>query len=307
MLPSVDILLAAYNGEKYISQQIQSILNQTHKPQNIFINIDQSSDKTVMIVQKYAKEFSEIHIINLNKRFGSSAANFFYLLMHVNFLNSDYVALADQDDIWNEDKLEKAINKLKEGYDGYSSNVEAIWGNGEKKVLIKNQPQKNYDHLFESAGPGCTFVLKNNLALALQKFLKQSQKDLIQMKNYHDWLIYTFARENNFHWFIDDYVSLKYRQHLLNDFGAHVGIRASISRAKRVIRGEGFDQVILLIKLFNLQNNNFVRKWYPISRLGFIKLAFYAPHCRRCFREQFYFFFACILLAIIFPKKLCTI
>ena len=49
--------------------------------------------------------------------------------------DSDDIALADQDDIWKEDKLEKAIQKLEQGFDGYSSNVQAFWEDGRKKTI----------------------------------------------------------------------------------------------------------------------------------------------------------------------------
>ena len=301
------VFLAAYNDEHNIRQQIQTILKQAYKPSKILISVDQSTDKTLSIIKDYAKEYSEIEIISSGKRFGSSAANFINLLISVDLTDVNYICLADQDDLWNEDKLQKAIQKLQKGYDGYSSNVEAFWEDGRKKVLFKNQPQQMYDHLFESAGPGCTFVYTKKLALALQDFLKKNHHELSQMRQYHDWLIYAFARQNQFKWFIDEYVGMKYRQHSLNDFGAHVGFRAFLLRADRVIQGEGFDQVIRLIKFLNLQNHYFVKKWYPLSRFGFIRLALFAPQCRRRLREQIYFFFSCILLAIIFPKKLHSI
>ena len=299
--------MAAYNGKQFIAQQLQTILKQTHKPCKILINIDLSNDETVSIVEGYATNFSEIEILSSNQRFGSAAANFFYLLLNTDLANIDYIALADQDDLWNEDKLDKAIQKLQEGYDGYSSNVEAFWNDGRKKVLKKNQSQQNFDHLFESAGPGCTFVISKKLAIVLQNFLKNNQNQISQMKQYHDWLIYAFARTNGYKWFIDSYVSMQYRQHALNDFGAHVGFSGFLARVKRVLKGEGFDQVLRLIKMLKLENDPFVKQWYPLSRIGFIKLAFHSPQCRRRLREKIYFFFACILLAIVLPKKLRAI
>ena len=295
------VLLAAYNGEQFISQQLQTVLNQTYKPYKILINIDQSDDKTESIVQGFAKKNPEIQILNLNKRFGSAAANFINLIINVDLTNIDYIALADQDDIWKEDKLEKAIQKLEQGFDGYSSNVQAFWEDGQKKIIKKNQPQQKFDHLFESAGPGCTFVLTKELALKLQQFLKNGRFN--QLDNYHDWLIYAFARTHGFKWYIDSYPGVDYRQHSLNVFGANVGIKAFISRTNRVLAGEGFDFAFQLMKELKVQDP-FIQSLFPISRLNFLKLALKAKCCRRRFLDQIYFFFACILLAIIFPKKL---
>lgn len=301
------VLLAAYNGERFIAKQLHTILNQAHKPDKILINIDLSADKTVAIVEDYATKFSEIEILSSHKRFGSAASNFIHLLSNADLSNVDYIALADQDDLWNEEKLYKAIQKLEQGYDGYSSNVEAFWESGQKKIIKKNQPQKKFDHLFESAGPGCTFVITKKLASSLQTFLNNNHGEISRMKHYHDWLIYAFARTNRYKWVIDDFVSMRYRQHERNDFGAHVGFSGFFVRFKRVMLGEGFDQVLRLIKLLKLESDPFVKQWHPLSRFGFLRLAFSAPQCRRRLREKIYFFFACILLAIIFPKKLHTI
>ena len=301
---NIFILLAAFNGVPYIRRQLETILNQTFKPSKILINIDQSSDMTESIVQDFAKTNSEIKILNSNKRFGSAAANFMYLLLNEDLACMDYIALSDQDDIWKEDKLEKAIHKLEQGYDGYSSNVEAFWEGGRKKVLVKNQSQQEFDHLFESAGPGCTFVLTKRLALSLQVFLKGGQFD--QLDNYHDWLIYAYARSNVFKWHIDSYPGIEYRQHNANVFGANVGIRALISRIHRVLNGEGFNFAFRLIKELNLQDP-FIQSLFPVSRINLLRLAFKFKQCRRRWRDQIYFFCACILLAIIFPKKLRAI
>jgi rhamnosyltransferase len=297
----ISVLFAAFNGENYISEQLETILKQSIKPSKIIINIDQSDDRTFQIVQEYAKKNHEIQIANTNSRFGSAAGNFINLIIDADLSDVDYIALADQDDLWKEDKLEKAINKLEQGYDGYSSNVQAFWADGRKQVLVKNQPQQKFDHLFESAGPGCTFVMNKKLALKLQQFLKKGHFN--QLHNYHDWLIYAFARSHNLKWCIDSYPSVEYRQHNTNVFGANVGIKAFVSRSKRVLSGEGVDFAFRLMKELKVQDS-FIQSLFPVSRINLLRLALRTKQCRRRVRDQIYFFFACILLAIIFPKKL---
>ena len=297
----ISILLAAHNGERYIKEQLESILKQTFKPSKILVNFDQSDDRTLSVVKECSNKNPEIKIINTKRRFGSAAGNFINLIIDADLSEVDYIALADQDDVWKEDKLEKAIHKLEQGYDGYSSNVEAFWADGMRKVLVKNQPQQNFDHLFESAGPGCTFVMNKKLALKLQQFIKKGHFN--QLHNYHDWLIYAFARSNNFKWYIDSYPCVEYRQHDTNAFGANVSIKAFISRTKRVLSGEGVDFAFRLMKELGIQDS-FIQSLFPVSRINLLRLAFRAQQCRRRLRDQIYFFFACILLAIIFPKKL---
>ena len=167
----VVILLAAFNGEKYIAEQIKSLLSQDLKPHKILISIDYSSDSTYSIVKKYQTKYSEIKIVSFNRKFGSAASNFFYLINQINLNDCDFIALCDQDDIWNSNKLARAIKCLNNGYDAYSSNVEAFWESGKRKVIYKSQSQKIFDYLFESSGPGCTFVFNVSLCAQLKKFL----------------------------------------------------------------------------------------------------------------------------------------
>ena len=298
------ILLAAYNGEKYIYRQIKSILNQSLSLVDILINIDKSQDDTVNIVKKLSEKYPQIQIFESNKKFGSSASNFLYMFKNADFSKCNYVALSDQDDIWNKDKLENAVKKIKLGFSGYSSNVEAFWEKGKAKKVLKSQEQTKYDFLFESAGPGCTFVLTQELALNFQKFIINNESFVMQMKHYHDWLIYAFARANNYKWFIDDYFSLRYRQHSNNDIGVNIGLKAFFKRSILVINGEGIDQTLRLIKLLKLEKDDFVSKWYPITRINFLKLAFYSKFCRRRLRDKFLFLIACLLLSLFYPKKI---
>lgn len=300
----ISILLAAHNGERYIKEQLQSILKQTFKPSKILVNIDQSDDRTLSIVQECANKNPEIITINTKRRFGSAAGNFINLIIDTDLSDVDYIALADQDDLWKKDKLKKAIQKLEQGFDGYSSNVEAFWEDGRKQVLVKNQSQQKFDHLFESAGPGCTFVMNKKLTLKLQHFLKKGHFN--QLHNYHDWLIYAFARSDGFKWHMDSYPGVEYRQHDTNVFGANVGIKAFVSRSRRVLSGEGVNFSFRLMKELKVQDP-FIQSLFPVSRINLLRLALRANQCRRRVRDQVYFIFACILLAIIFPKKLRAI
>jgi len=297
----VIILLAAFNGEKYIAEQINSLLSQDLKPHKILISIDDSSDDTYSIVKKYSTKYSEIKIISFNHKFGSAAANFFYLISQLNLNDCDFIALCDQDDIWNSSKLSRAIKYLNNGYDAYSSNVEAFWESGKKKVIYKSQSQKIFDYLFESSGPGCTFVFNVSLGSQLKKFLLSP--NVKNIDQYHDWLIYAFSRSHKYSWYIDSFIGLKYRQHSNNVFGANSGVKAFLSRARKVLHGEGIYFSFFLIHAFGLKNI-FFNNVYPPSRLGMIRLAFRASSCRRRFIDQLYFFLACLLLSIFFPKKL---
>lgn len=107
----VDIVLASYNGEKYIEEQIRSIMAQSHRDWNLIIHDDGSSDNTLSIIKKLQKEDSRILLKEDYIRFGSPGANFLYALK---YSNAEYVMFCDQDDIWFPHKIKKMIDYAKD-------------------------------------------------------------------------------------------------------------------------------------------------------------------------------------------------
>jgi rhamnosyltransferase len=291
---SVAVLLAACNGERWIEEQINTILNQKEVRLHIYVSVDLSTDNTLETVLNLAKFHSGITVLPYGEKFGSAAPNFYYLLLNVPVENYDYVALSDQDDIWYEDKLSRAICKLREqNAFGYSGNVIAFWKNGKKKVIEKSFKQTGYDYFFEVPGPGCTFVLEKELVCATKGcFLER--KGLLREIRYHDWLIYAFARSRNFKWVTDGKYCMEYRQHSNNQLGVNNGIRAFWYRAKKIIRGEGMEQAVKIIIFLNLEDSYFVKKWLNGGRVDYIKLASLSKFFRRRRRDQIYFFLYCV-------------
>ena len=212
-IPKIAVLLAAYNGEQYIKEQLDSILNQENVQLSIFISVDKSSDSTLCIVNDYLSKFpEEITILPYGKQYGSAGQNFVRLLCDVHFGHFDYVSFADQDDIWPPKKLARAVSEMnKHAVDAYSSNVTAFWKSGKTKLVEKSFPQVSFDYLFESPGPGCTFVLTSCLAKTIQVHLLTKCNELENLW-LHDWYCYSFARFNDFKWHIDSEPMMEYRQ-----------------------------------------------------------------------------------------------
>ena len=105
----INILMATYNGEKYVAEQIESILNQTYKNIKLIISDDCSKDRTQEIVKKYKEKDSRIELFIQEKNLGV-VKNIEFLLRQV---KSPYYMLADQDDYWCPEKVEKSLQKLK--------------------------------------------------------------------------------------------------------------------------------------------------------------------------------------------------
>ena len=94
----IDILMAAYNGERYIAEQIDSILAQTFTDWRLLIRDDGSTDNTPAIIAEYAGKYpGKIQVIRDNETCRSATKNFFELLKHA---EADYVMFSDQDDVW---------------------------------------------------------------------------------------------------------------------------------------------------------------------------------------------------------------
>ncbi len=164
-LTLVSIAMATYNGEKYIREQLDSILNQTYKNIELIITDDKSNDNTINIIKEYQKKDNRLKLyqneINLDfvKNFEKA----------IGLCNGEYIALADQDDIWKLNKLEIFLDEIKENILIYSD-AELIDGMSTKldKNLIR--PNKNLVRgscsvslLFYNCISGNTMMFKKEL------------------------------------------------------------------------------------------------------------------------------------------------
>ena len=107
-MEKVDVLLATYNGEKYLKEQIDSILEQTYSDFRLFISDDGSADDTRKILEEYKNKDSRIQVFFQESNLGV-VKNFEFLLKKV---ESAYYMFSDQDDIWKAEKIEKSLNKI---------------------------------------------------------------------------------------------------------------------------------------------------------------------------------------------------
>ncbi|MDR6733851.1 glycosyltransferase [Sphingobacterium sp. 2149] len=106
----IDILLATYNGEKFLENQLLSIISQNFKDWRLVVHDDGSSDNTIAILRKYQSLDSRISIIEDGVVCESAAKNFLHLLSYV---TSEYIIFCDQDDIWFESKLQVLFDLIK--------------------------------------------------------------------------------------------------------------------------------------------------------------------------------------------------
>jgi len=109
--PTVHILLATYNGSSYLAEQLQSIGRQTHSNWTLTVSDDGSTDDTLAIVHRFSEQVNQPVFLLQGPRQGSSTKNFCHLLVHAPTENSqDLYAFCDQDDVWHDNKLQRAVH-----------------------------------------------------------------------------------------------------------------------------------------------------------------------------------------------------
>lgn len=303
MSPNFLVLLAAYNGMKWISDQVHSILNQNGVSVTLIISIDSSNDGTEEWAIALSERNPRVFILETGKKFGGAAPNFFRLINEASLKGFDYFSFADQDDIWLPNKLIEAVEAMSSaGAEGYSSNVTAFWPDGKEKLIVKSQPQVQFDHLFEAAGPGCTYVFSKELFRDLQKHVSNQFWE-VQSVTLHDWYCYAFSRTHGYKWIIDSRSHMLYRQHSNNQVGVNTGLKAFKARLSQVFNGWWLNQAALISKLVGVENTPFVQRWISLRRVALIRLAFSGYKCRRRVRDKIVFTVLCVILAILRQKK----
>ena len=111
-MKTVSVVMCTYNGEKYLPQQLDSILNQTYPITELYIQDDCSTDSTIEVIQEYQKKYPIIRY-SVNSQQEGVNENFYSAVEQA---TGDYIAFSDQDDVWLLDKIEKKINCIGDSY-----------------------------------------------------------------------------------------------------------------------------------------------------------------------------------------------
>ena len=238
------ILLATYNGEKYIQEQLEPLLIQTYNEFQILVHDDNSTDDTLQLLQKYAKNFPDkVMLLDDNISNGGAKENFIYLLNQVD-KEYDYIMFCDQDDVWEKDKIEKTLAKMQELEFQYEDTPLLVHTDlkvvDEELKLIQNSfwkheyinPSINSFNrlLMQNTITGCTVMINRKLA---ELCLPVPDGAIM-----HDWWIGLVASKFGKIGFINDSTIL-YRQHASNSIGA-----------------KGFSYLSVLMKFYKLFSNN---------------------------------------------------
>ena len=181
---SVLVLMSTYNGEKYLSAQIYSLLDQNDVDINILIRDDGSKDSTIEIIKNFSQKYKNIkYYMGQNLGFANS---FWNLILNAG--TYDYYAFCDQDDIWDNRKISEAIKKIESVKNDvpilYTSNVSFIDSDGNKikRPEFESGVLSVYQALQKSILPGCTFLFNYKAFNILKKYQGSMYA--------HDWATY---------------------------------------------------------------------------------------------------------------------
>lgn len=204
--------MSTYNGQDYLIEQIQSILNQTNHEWHLYIRDDGSSDKTCKIIQSFAQKYNCITFINDKNRENVGVVRSFMRLLQV--IKADFYMFSDQDDVWLPNKVQITLNRMLQCH--YQSlpvcvhtNLEVVDNSLKKYVsasrkLVWSSFQRL---LFWNCVTGCTIMVNQKLKNMIK--FKNMNYDNIYM---HDWWIALIAAEFGEISFINKSTML-YRQH----------------------------------------------------------------------------------------------
>lgn len=225
---TVTVVLATYNGEKYLSEQLDSLLAQKGVKVNILVRDDGSEDRTIKILDEYQNKglltwYTGGHL--------GVQKGYLDLLKHVG--NSDYYAFCDQDDVWDENKLLIAVTEL----DELPSNKPTMYFCGQRivnenlKILSTHKIATNrspYTNFLMSNVAGCTAVFNKKLVDAINS----AEPDFILM---HDSWLFKVCLGLGGTYYADPSAHISYRQHGDNVVGLNSGLKGKFQQAKRRI------------------------------------------------------------------------
>lgn len=243
-MEKVAIIMSTYNGEKYVKEQVDSLLAQTYSDIHLYIRDDGSKDKTWEILQEYKDNAKVTLVKGENKGFVKG----FYSVLEM-AQTEKYISFCDQDDVWNEDKIQRAVEMLEKednhlpllyfsNYDYYDAEMNF---KGHQNLVRKGPSFRN--SLFDCITLGISIVINQK---ARNLLVETGSEDTCG----HDWWAYMVCSGLG-KVIYDDTVTLKYRRHENNvSPGGKNFIKFQIYRIKKFFIGGYFTEVKKQLKKY---------------------------------------------------------
>ncbi|WP_457978816.1 glycosyltransferase family 2 protein [Ectopseudomonas composti] len=231
----VTVLLGTYNGERFLDEQLQSIIHQSYSNWQIIVSDDGSTDRTPALLKRYQQQLGEkrLRIIEGPRR--GFAANFM-ALADAPETQTEYFAFSDQDDIWHPDHLERAVHWM-QLIDGntpalYCGRTRLVQDSGEPfgTSPLFCRPPSFANALVQSLAGGNTMVFNRSA----QRLLTHTRELPIVS---HDWWLYMLVSGAQGYVHYSEKPTVDYRQHGGNLIGANSSIKDRAYRIRRMFAG----------------------------------------------------------------------
>lgn len=274
---TVEILMATYNGEKYINEQISSLQGQTFKNWKLIIQDDGSTDSTLEIIRNLSADDNRIFIVEKKSHEKLGAGRNFFSLLH--YSKADFIMFCDQDDIWLPKKIEYLLKYAKENFDKktpclvhsdayiYNSSTGLI---SNSRVAVKDCSRIE-DFIFSHGGYQGSAMLFNK---ALRDISIQCDIDEVSM---HDHFITTIALSLGLVFFLNKKLML-YRLHDENVCGIDKKSYIIDNFRKTLISKEKYNEKLHIYEkfnhLFNKKNKSVFQLYIDFPKKKFISKIF---------------------------------
>ena len=224
---AVLIMMASYNGEKYIYQQIESILNQTYKNILLIIQDDKSTDNTIGIIEHFQKNDKRVVLWHNEERHGAYE-NFHSLINKCKKLKQfDYYMFSDHDDVWNEDKVEKLV-KI---FEKKNISGKPIMAYADMCIIDENNRmiQNSVNDIFNMEYKNKWSTMYNHVIYGCNSIMNKELFDLVPAVNTYDPICHILCHDNYYGKFAAFFGELiyvnkplmKYRRYASNVTSSH--------------------------------------------------------------------------------------
>lgn len=236
LIPKVAILMATYNGGRYLQEQLDSFAIQTENNWVLWASDDGSTDDTLQILHHFAQKFPA-GVINIIDGPRTGFANNFLSLIHNPLVEAQNFAFADQDDVWFGDKLERATKQLEK----YSKDEPALYCS-RTEYVDENLTHIGFSDDYQKPAIFCN-ALVQNIASGNTIVFNQACRSLLLSAGkeieipLHDWWTYMAVTACGGKTFFDRYPTVYYRQHGNNLWGMNTGWKNRSIRIKKLFEG----------------------------------------------------------------------
>ncbi len=234
--PLVVILMCTFQGEEFLTEQFESIDRQTHIHWKLWVSDDGSNDGTRGILSRFQSRWGAERLSILAGPAAGSTANFLSLTDH-DTVQGDFFAWADQDDVWEPDKLARAVEHLT----SHDPGVPALYVT---PVLLTDARGAVFGRSALNRSPGFANALVQNVAggntmvfnAATRRLLREAGPQASVVA--HDWWAYLLVTGSGGTVICDDHATLRYRQHAGNQIGSTPGALRRTLRLRPLLNGE---------------------------------------------------------------------